>query len=188
MSAIDKREYRHITLPNKLEALLVHDPKTEKSSACCDVLVGALSDPKDAQGLAHFLEHMLFMGTEKYPVENAYSAYLNSHGGFSNAYTSQENTVYYFDVQNDHIEGALDMFASFFTCPLLSDSSTTREINAVDSENTKNLQVCLSLRTYLNSLHRHFCLTCYTVSDFFLRVTCGASSSCSSLWRERTIR
>ena len=141
VSAIDKREYRHVTLPNKLQCLLVHDPKTEKSSACCDVLVGSLCDPADAQGLAHFLEHMLFMGTEKYPVENAYSAFLNSHGGFSNAYTSQENTVYYFDVQNDHIEGALDMFASFFTCPLLSDSATSREMNAVDSENTKNLQV-----------------------------------------------
>lgn len=141
VSTIDKREYRHITLANKMQCLLVRDPDTEKSSACCDVMVGSLCDPEDAQGLAHFLEHMLFMGTEKYPVENAYSAFLNSHGGFSNAYTSQENTVYYFDVQNDHIEVALDMFASFFTCPLLSDSATEREMNAVDSENTKNLQV-----------------------------------------------
>lgn len=141
ISATDKRHYRHITLPNKLQCLLVSDPETEKSSACCDVAIGSMCDPKEAQGLAHFLEHMLFMGTEKYPVENAYSAYLASHGGFSNAYTSQENTVYYYDVQNDHMEGALDMFASFFTCPLLSDAATTREMNAVDSENTKNLQV-----------------------------------------------
>ena len=141
ISAIDKRKYRHVTLANKLQCLLVCDPETEKSSACCDVRVGSLSDPKEAQGLAHFLEHMLFMGTEKYPVENAYSAFLNNHGGFSNAYTSQENTVYYFDVQNDHMERALDMFASFFTCSLLSDSATAREMNAVDSENTKNLQV-----------------------------------------------
>lgn len=188
VSAIDKREYRHITLPNKLQALLVHDPKTEKSSACCDVLVGALSDPKEAQGLAHFLEHMLFMGTEKYPVENAYSAYLNSHGGFSNAYTSQENTVYYFDVQNDHIEGALDMFASFFTCPLLSDSSTAREINAVDSENTKNLQVHLSFLPHLTAHHsstnNKINFVCPSFSLY--RATCGASFSCSSRWPERT--
>jgi insulysin len=104
-------------------------------------MIGSLCDPKEAQGLAHFLEHMLFMGTTKYPIENEYSSYLSSHGGYSNAYTSQENTVYYFDVQPDHLEGALDRFAAFFTCPLLSDSSTSREINAVDSENTKNLQV-----------------------------------------------
>jgi len=104
-------------------------------------MIGSLCDPKEAQGLAHFLEHMLFMGTTKYPIENEYSSYLSSHGGYSNAYTSQENTVYYFDVQPDHLEGALDRFAAFFTCPLLSDSSTNREVNAVDSENTKNLQV-----------------------------------------------
>ena len=84
---------------------------------------------------------MLFLGTEKYPIENSYSAFLNSHGGYSNAYTSQENTVYYFDVQNDAFEEALDMFASFFTCPLFTEASTAREINAVDSENKKNLQV-----------------------------------------------
>ena len=153
--------YRHITLPNKLSVLLVSDPETQKSAACCDVNVGSLCDPVEAPGfkhinhnkhnqyidnlylvvgLAHFLEHMLFMGTEKYPVENGYSSFLNSHGGHSNAYTSQENTVYYFDIQNEHFEEAINMFSSFFTCPLFNESSTSREITAVDNENTKNLQ------------------------------------------------
>lgn len=80
------------------------------------------------------------MGTETYPVENAYSSFLSSHGGSSNAYTGQENTVYYFDVQSDDFEEALNLFASFFTCPLFTASSTEREINAVDSESSKNLQ------------------------------------------------
>lgn len=139
-SANDKRTYRYVTLPNELKCLLVCDPTTEKSAACCDVHVGSLSDPAEAQGLAHFLEHMLFMGTEKYPTENAYSAFLNTHGGSSNAYTSTENTVYYFDVLSDHFEGALDLFATFFTCPLFTESGVMREIQAVDSENSKNLQ------------------------------------------------
>ena len=116
------------------------DPETQKSAACCDVHAGSMADPDEAPGLAHFLEHMLFLGTEKYPIENAYSAFLNSHGGHSNAYTSQENTVYYFDVQNEAFEEAIDMFASFFTCPLFNETATDREINAVDNENTKNLQ------------------------------------------------
>jgi insulysin len=51
---------------------------------------------------------VLFMGTDKYPAENEYSAYLNAHGGYSNAYTAEEHTVYYFDVQNDYFDGALD--------------------------------------------------------------------------------
>ena len=95
----DKRKYRHVTLKNRLHCLIIQDEDTEKSSACVDVRVGSMADPKEAAGLAHFLEHMLFLGTEKYPVENCYSSFLNSHGGHSNAYTDQEDTVYYFDVQ-----------------------------------------------------------------------------------------
>lgn len=83
---------------------------------------------------------MLFMGTTKYPEENCYSSFLSSHGGFSNAYTSQEDTVYYFDVLNDHFEQALDIFSAFFWCPTFAESSTYREMEAVDNENTKNLQ------------------------------------------------
>lgn len=55
----DKRLYRHLTLTNKLEVTLIHDPESEKCSAACDVRVGAMSDPKDAQGLAHFLGKMI---------------------------------------------------------------------------------------------------------------------------------
>ena len=84
-SAADEREYRHITLPNKLQVLLSSDDKTEKSSAALDVNVGHFSDPEEAPGLAHFCEHMLFLGTEKYPDEAEYNAYLNQNGGMSNA-------------------------------------------------------------------------------------------------------
>jgi insulysin len=63
--SLDDRSYRVIQLPNKLEALLVHDPETDKAAAAMDVHVGSFSDPADLQGLAHGLEHMLFMGTEK---------------------------------------------------------------------------------------------------------------------------
>jgi len=136
----DKRSYRYVTLKNNLHVTLVSDEETEKSSACVDVRVGSLMDPPEMPGLAHFLEHMLFLGTETYPVENAYSSYLNAHGGSSNAYTDQEDTVYYFDVLNTGFEEALNMFASFFVCPLFTESATARETNAVDSENQKNLQ------------------------------------------------
>ena len=92
----DKRKYRYVTLSNQLTVVLIEDEETEKSSACLDVGVGSMSNPKDIPGLAHFLEHMLFLGTEKYPIENAYSQYLNAHGGSSNAYTAQEVYYYYY--------------------------------------------------------------------------------------------
>lgn len=70
--------------------------------------VGSLSDPPNIAGLSHFCEHMLFLGTKKYPKENEYSQFLSEHAGSSNAFTSGEHTNYYFDVSHEHLEGALD--------------------------------------------------------------------------------
>ena len=138
-SAEDKRKYRAVHLTNGLKMLLISDPDTDKSSAAMDVHVGSMSDPDDIPGLAHFCEHMLFLGTEKYPSENEYNKFLSEHGGASNAYTSGEHTNYYFDVSPEHLNGALDRFAQFFLCPLFTESATEREVNAVNSENDKNI-------------------------------------------------
>ena len=91
--------------------------------------------------MAHFTEHMLFLGTEKYPDENSYSSFLQKHGGHSNAYTAGESTNYYFDVVHNHLEEALDRFSQFFVAPLFTESATDRERNAIESEHSKNLQV-----------------------------------------------
>ncbi|KAL1959901.1 hypothetical protein VTO42DRAFT_569 [Malbranchea cinnamomea] len=95
---VDDRLYRVIRLPNKLEALLVHDPNTDKASAALNVNVGNFSDDDDLPGMAHAVEHLLFMGTEKYPGENEYNQYLASHSGYSNAYTAATETNYFFEV------------------------------------------------------------------------------------------
>ncbi|CAH9102787.1 unnamed protein product, partial [Cuscuta europaea] len=135
----DKREYRRVVLDNSLQALLISDPETDKCAASMDVSVGSFSDPKGLEGLAHFLEHMLFFASEKYPLENSYSNYISEHGGSTNAFTSSEHTNFYFDVNNDGFEEALDRFAQFFINPLMSADAITREIKAVDSENQNNL-------------------------------------------------
>lgn len=71
-------------------------------------IIGSMNDPVELPGLAHFLEHMLFLGTEKYPEENDYSKYLAENGGSSNAYTARDHTNYYFDVSPSALKGALD--------------------------------------------------------------------------------
>ncbi|ETO62175.1 hypothetical protein F444_19897, partial [Phytophthora nicotianae P1976] len=140
VSSLDERQFKYLTLPNALHALVVSDPSTETASAAMDVRVGFHSDPDDLPGLAHFCEHMLFMGTAKYPDENSYSVFLNAHGGSSNAFTSGRDTNYYFDVGAAHLHEALDRFAQFFIAPLFTASATEREMNAVDSESTNYLQ------------------------------------------------
>ncbi|PSN57801.1 Insulin-degrading enzyme [Blattella germanica] len=138
-SAEDKRLYRSLELQNDMKVLLISDSGTDKSAASLDVNIGHMSDPSHLPGLAHFCEHMLFLGTEKYPSENEYSKFLSEHGGGSNACTYSDHTNYYFDVVPEHLPGALDRFAQFFLCPLFTESATEREVNAVNSEHEKNI-------------------------------------------------
>ncbi len=130
----DHRSYEYRLLDNGLKVLLISDPETDKAAASLNVRVGSGRDPANRLGLAHFLEHMLFLGTEKYPEPDAYKSFISSHGGSQNAYTSHEHTNYYFDVDSRHLEPALDRFAQFFVAPLFNEEYVAREVNAVDSE------------------------------------------------------
>jgi insulysin len=136
---LDHREYRRFVLDNGLKVLLVSDPDMNTSAAAMDIGVGSLADPKDRPGLAHFLEHMLFLGTRKYPEEGEYGRFLKSRGGYFNAYTAGDHTNYHFDVHHEAFDGALDRFAQFFIAPLFNPEYTSREIQAVNNEHEKNL-------------------------------------------------
>ena len=139
-SKSDKRSYLYKQLENGLKVIIISDPDTDKSACAMSVSVGSLCDPKEYLGMAHFLEHMLFMGTDKYPDENHFGEYINENSGNSNAYTDFDNTNYHFDVSNEAFDTALDIFAQFFICPLFKENSVEREMKAVDSEFKKNLR------------------------------------------------
>lgn len=66
-SESDKKLYRYIILENQMRCLLLEDPEAERSAASLDVRVGSALDPSSHNGTAHFLEHMLLVGTDKYP-------------------------------------------------------------------------------------------------------------------------
>ncbi|MDM3871782.1 insulinase family protein [Porticoccus sp. W117] len=131
---LDSKEYRYIELDNGIRTLLVSDDKAVKSLASLVVNIGSYQDPEGWDGLAHFLEHMLFLGTEKYPESAEYNEYLDSNGGNHNAYTAYDITNYHFSVDNSAYEGALDRFAQFFISPLFTEEYVDREKNAVHSE------------------------------------------------------
>lgn len=150
---LDKSETRTLVLENGLRVAMVSDPDLNLASAAMAVGVGSYANPDDAQGLAHFLEHMLFLGTEKYPSEKEYGEYLEQNGGRSNAYTSSDLTNYHFEVYPVAFEGALDRFAQFFIAPLFTEEFTEREMNAVDSEFEKNREVDDWRQQYLFGQH-----------------------------------
>lgn len=136
----DKKQYRLIKLQNGLKALLIkshsEENQTEESNAAASLTVGvgSFDEPKEVGGLAHFLEHMVFMGNKKYSAESGLNDFVSSHGGKRNAMTSDEFTIYFFDIQENALSEALDRFAQMFISPLLSKGAMQRERESVDSE------------------------------------------------------
>jgi len=102
-------------------------------------VTGSMCDPDDLPGLAHFCEHVLFLGTRKYPQQNDFKKFLSRNGGEFYATTDLDHTVYYFDVATDKLEGALDRFAQFFLAPLFTEEMTELVLNIINSEYENNL-------------------------------------------------
>lgn len=130
----DTREYRTLTLPNQLQVVLISDPNIEVSGASLSVAVGSYQNPKAFPGLAHYLEHMLFLGTKKYPKPNSFQSFVQENAGFSNAYTATDHTNYYFQVDQNAYADALDRYSDYFKSPTLDKEYSDKERNAVDSE------------------------------------------------------
>lgn len=136
----DQAQYRRFVLDNGLKVLLVSDARFNKSGAALVVSVGQIDDPRDTEGMAHFLEHMLFLGTGKYPEEGEYGRYIRRNGGAANAYTASDHTNYHFDIRHDALPGALDRFAQFFISPSFNPEFVGREVNAVHNEAMRHVQ------------------------------------------------
>ncbi|MFB9887688.1 insulinase family protein [Balneatrix alpica] len=130
----DNRSYHNLTLANGLQVLLISDPATDKSAAAVDVSVGSADEPDALPGLAHFLEHMLFLGTDRYPQAGEYQSFISRNGGNHNAYTAFTHTNYFFDIDPPQLYPALQRFARFFIAPTLDPTYIEREVKAVDSE------------------------------------------------------
>ena len=130
----DQRSYRRLTLANDLDVLLISDPDADKAAVALDLYMGSYQNPDGTEGLAHFLEHMLFLGTQRYPSAGEYQTFISEHGGSHNASTSLEHTNYFFNVDAAYLEDALDRFAPFFFEPTFDAKYVDRERNAVESE------------------------------------------------------
>ena len=134
------RVNRKIVLPNGLKADLISDPSIDHSGAALIVSVGSQNDPKEYPGMAHFLEHMLFLGTEKYPAESDFDHMVSQYGGVTNAFTTQTSTSFIFEIPHKGFEEALDRFSQFFQKPLFNPSGVERELEAINQEFSKNTQ------------------------------------------------
>lgn len=174
------RETAKLRLENGLELLLISDPGVQLSAAAVCVRAGSWNDPVEFPGMAHFCEHMLFMGTEKYPNENAFQATIADQGGITNAMTLPDRTVYMFSSNTEGFLPLLDQFAHFFIDPLFKPSNIAREMHAVDQEFAKSLEhdgwrMMMVLKETGNQEHPHH------------KFSCGNSETLSKIPRSKLV-
>lgn len=160
-----ERKTLKMRLDNGLELLLISDPRADNSAAAVCVGAGSWNDPSEFPGMAHFCEHMLFMGTEKYPDENEFMARVSDYGGMTNAMTTSDRTLYMFSSNLEGFPLLLDQFAHFFIDPLFKPSNISREMHAVDQEFAKNVEndgwrLSMILKEMGNPIHPNRMFSC----------------------------
>jgi len=136
----DTRSYQHSVLSNGLRVVNVQDDRATESAFAMAVQSGSSNDPLEFPGLAHFCEHMVFLGTEKYPDPSGFDNFMGANGGTNNAYTSFDLTVYFGQIAKEAGYEAMDRFADFFKKPKFNRSFVEKEVHAIDSEHAKNVQ------------------------------------------------
>ncbi len=171
----DNRDIRGIILPNKIKIILISDQDILKSTCSVGIGAGYLQDEFD--GTAHFLEHLLFMGSEKYPEQNEYSSYIISSGGNYNAFTSDNMTMYYLELESNFLKKGIEMLSWFFSKPLLNMKNIESELEIINSEHEKNL---LNDNWIIDDLFKHFMLT----NNKFNKFGTGNSQSLKNIKKE----
>jgi predicted Zn-dependent peptidase len=133
------RPYSH-TLLNGLRVVCVEMPHLHASELALYIKVGGRNDPPDKTGLSHFLEHILFRGTQDFKssleIENAFEAI----GGAPNAATDAESTCYYSRIHPDHVKRGMEIFASMLLRPLLAGIEIEKRIIIEEAREDLNEQ------------------------------------------------
>lgn len=136
----ETRTFRALKLNNDLLVMIVSDNSTDRAGYSISVNSGSMVERDDLNGLAHFLEHMLFLGTKKYPDPGAYLDYIERAGGGRNAYTAPSQTNYFFEVNSDYIFEGIERMTDFFVDPIFNVNSVQRELMNINSEHRKNIK------------------------------------------------
>ncbi|CRM26024.1 pyrroloquinoline quinone biosynthesis protein PqqF [Pseudomonas sp. 58 R 12] len=124
----------HLTLANGLRVSLHHAPRLKRCAAVLRVSAGSHDVPLAWPGLAHFLEHLLFLGTERFPTTEGLMAYVQRHGGQVNASTRERTTAFFFELPASTFTGGLERLADMLSQPRLALEDQLREREVLHAE------------------------------------------------------
>lgn len=112
------------------------------------IKVGSQQDPRHLQGMAHLCEHVMSLGSKNYPEPEAFSKLCEEDGGgFANAETQPDNTIYYFFINRELIVEALEMFGDMIANPVFQKPELDKEIENLNSE--------FEQKKWIEELHRN---------------------------------
>jgi len=131
-------EVSHFTLANGLEVVVVPDHRAPVVTHMIWYKVGAADETPGKSGLAHFLEHLMFKGTEKNPGD-AFSRQVAAIGGQENAFTASDYTGFFQRVPRNHLKEMMALEADRITGLVLTNDVVQPELNVVLEE--QNMRV-----------------------------------------------
>ncbi|MHC6223629.1 pyrroloquinoline quinone biosynthesis protein PqqF [Pseudomonas sp. X10] len=125
---------RHLTLDNGLQLVLRHAPRLKRGAAALRVSAGSHDAPTAWPGLAHFLEHLFFLGTARFPLEDGLMRYVQGLGGQVNASTRERTTDFFFEVPPAGLAGGLERLCQMLAEPDLDLERQRREREVIHAE------------------------------------------------------
>lgn len=134
MPALNHPHLHTEILANGLRVTLRHVPDLKRSAAALRVAAGSHDVPAAWPGLAHFLEHLLFLSTERFPAGHALMAYVQGHGGQVNARTSERTTDYFFELPPQAFTGGLERLSDMLAHPRMNPDDQRREREVLHAE------------------------------------------------------
>ncbi|HLD20007.1 MAG TPA: pitrilysin family protein [Patescibacteria group bacterium] len=121
-------------LSNGIEVMVIPQHETQAASVMMMVNVGSREENSKNTGVSHFIEHLLFKGTKKYPNTEILSRTLDSVGAEFNAYTSKDHTAYYIKIQHEKLPLAFDVLSDMLYNPLFAAEEIERERGVILEE------------------------------------------------------
>jgi predicted Zn-dependent peptidase len=126
--------FSRTALPDGPRVISSRMPGARSLSVAVYVLAGSRLESPGQAGVAHFMEHVTFKGTRKFPTTSSLSQSIEGFGGSSNAATDRESTVYWARLPVREAERAFDVLAELIVRPLLRDADIARERDIIVEE------------------------------------------------------
>lgn len=137
----DMNYYHLYNHKSGMKVLLIQNQNSLVSGASMVIDAGVNKEDPNIYGLAHFTEHMMFLGSQKYPDPTKFVDFISLNGGRFNGFTETTKTAFFYKIDKNKFKESFDIFSSVFINPRFDEKYIEKEVNSVNSEYERNVQI-----------------------------------------------